>query len=198
MRGIVKKWIPQTRLEWALLRARLAYWSWQIASKLVMGIVYLSIIAEGFRTLVPVVSRKLHRVPMLGWMNNVEGLYQLDMAAVLALFMLIAVCGLWERLLTLWLKEEIGFDGRVRNQNNRNKFVMVLGALVLISDCVLFFVAVNEISWAGSGFSFTALCATTAYVCVLVFSIFVSVNLKEKVALYDVNNEREPTNEAGF
>lgn len=173
-----------------LFLSRTAYWLWQVGTKLVMGVIYLSIIAEGFRTLVPVVGRKLYRLPLLGWMEDYEGTYELDMASLLALFMLIAVCGLWERVLTLWLNEKIGFDHRLRNLSNRDLFVVVFGVIVLLSDSVLFFVAVTEITWSGTVFSFTALFATTAYVSVLVFSIYVSITLKEKIE----NLKREPSN----
>ncbi|MDA1016752.1 MAG: hypothetical protein O3A00_20130 [Planctomycetota bacterium] len=155
---------------------------WQIVSKLVLGVVYLSIIAEGFRMLVPVLGRNLYRLPMLGWMEDFEGTYELDMASVMAMFMLVAVCSLWDRILTLWVAEKIGFDHRIREQNNRDSFVLLLGVVVLASDLVLFFVAINEITWSGSGLSITSLFATTAYVAVLVFSIFIAITLREKIA----------------
>lgn len=194
MQEILRKCIPRSELEWRLLRARAAYWAWQFASKVVMGVIYLSIIAEGFRTLVPVLNRRLSHLPMLGWMDDYEGTYQLDMASVMALFMLIAVYGLWSKVLKLWLTEKIGIDYRLRKQGNADTFVLVFGAIVLVSDALLFYVAVTEISWGGSTFSFTALFATAAYVSVLVFTIYVSINLHEKIELI----EREPLNEQKF
>lgn len=191
MGEFLRKCVPKSEQEWRLLRARAAYWSWQIVTKIVLGVVYLSIIAEGFRMLVPVLNRRLHRLPMLGWMNDYEGTYELDMASLMSVFMMIAVFSLWSRLLKLWITEQIGFDHRLRNQNNADFFVLVFGVVILLSDTILFFVAVTEVSWSGTGFSFTALFATAAYVSVLVFTIYVSINLHEKIELI----EREPLNE---
>lgn len=191
MGEFLRKCVPRSELEWRLLRARAAYWGWQVMTKVVLGVVYLSIIAEGFRVLVPVLNRRLYRLPLLGWMNDYEGTYELDMASLMSVFMMIAVFTLWSHLLKLWVSEKIGFDHRLRNQNNANLFVLVFAFVVLLSDTVLFFVAVTEVSWSGAGFSFTALFATAAYVSVLVFTIYVSINLHEKIELI----EREPLNE---
>ncbi len=194
MPELLRKCIPKTEHEWRLLRARLAYWAWQVITKAVMGVIYLSIIAEGFRMLVPVLNRRLYRLPLLGWMEGYEGTYELDMASMMSVFMLVAVYSLWGRVLTLWLNEKIGFDHRLRSQNNADSFVLFFGSIVLLSDSILFFVAVTEVSWSGSGFSFTALFATTAYVSVLVFTVYVAVNLRDKIDLI----EREPLNEQSF
>ena len=188
MPELLRKCIPKTEQEWRLLRARLAYWAWQVVTKVVMGVIYLSIIAEGFRMLVPVLNRRLHRLPLLGWMNDYEATYELDMASIMSVFMLIAVYSLWGRMLTLWLSEKIGFDHRLRGQNNADQFVLFFGLVILASDSLLFFIAVTEVSWSGASFSFTALFATAAYVSVLVFTVYVAVNLRDKINLI----EREP------
>ena len=194
MQELLSECVPKTERDWRLLWARLGYWSWQVGSKVIMGVIYLSIIAEGFRTLIPVLGKKLYRLPLLGWMENYDGTYELDMASLLALFMLIAVCNLWSRVLTLWLTEQIGFDHRLWKQNNQDLFVLFFGFIVLLSDSVLFYVAITELSWSGATFSFTALFATTAYVSILVFSIYVAINLKEKIEIL----ERIPSNEQSF
>jgi len=194
MGELLRKCVPKSELEWRVLRARCVYWAWQVVTKIVLGVIYMSIIAEGFRMLVPVLNRRLHRLPLLGWMNDYEGTYEIDMASLMSVFMMVAVFSLWSRLLTLWITERIGLDQRLRKQNNADSFVMVFGIVILLSDTILFFVAVTEVSWSGEGFSFSALFATLAYVSVLVFTVYIYITLHEKIEL----TEREPFNEQNF
>ncbi|TWT51736.1 hypothetical protein KOR42_34230 [Thalassoglobus neptunius] len=193
MPELLRKCIPKTEQEWRLMRARLAYWAWQVITKAVMGVIYLSIICEGIRMVLPV-NRRLSELPFLGWMDDYEGTYELDLATLMSMAMLVTVWMTWQHLLKLWVTEKVGFDRRLRQLNNTDSFMLMLGGFLLFAESFMFYIAVTEMSWSSSSFSFTSLFATIAYVSVLVFTIFTSVNLCEKIELI----EREPINEQSF
>ena len=187
--------VPASQADWLLLWYRIKYWVWQLVTKAVIGTIYLSIITEGFRMLVPKLGQKLHRIPMLGWLDEYEATYRLDMAMCMALFMLIAVWTFWDRLLTLWLNHQIRFDGTLLNQTNQRKLIATLGPVLMAADAFLFFSAVGEVSWGGGGFTFTALFATAAYVAVLVFCIYVGISLRNDIQAQKLEVNNDYTNE---
>lgn len=179
-------WYDQTsvylhNVRWNRFFARLKYLAWEIFTKLVLGLIYFSIISEGFRILIPILAERIHRFPGLGWMNDSEALYQIDLAHLMSLFMLIAVWYLWDRILTLWLDAEITFDDLSWNQDNDITFILLLGAVVLGADACLFYLSVSNVSWGGSSFSITAVIATAAYLAVLLFVTYVSIRLRKSL-----------------
>jgi hypothetical protein len=57
-----------------------------------LGIIYVAVIAEGLRRLVPPLSQKLYKLlPGLGALKNYEATYRLDLAPFLSVIILMAV-----------------------------------------------------------------------------------------------------------
>jgi hypothetical protein len=160
----------------------LKYWAWQYVVKGVLGIIYISVISDGARILLPDLGKKLSKIPFLGVLADYEGWHRLDCAHVFAFFMLVAVFFLWSWLIRLWLRPHDG-AGEGWDAQNYQRLVTVLAAVMLCADAFLFYRAVVEMDWAGGALSLTGIIATAAYVAVQVFVSFVSVVLKHEVAI---------------
>ncbi|QDT43496.1 hypothetical protein Pan241w_35970 [Gimesia alba] len=159
--------------------ALLKYCVWQIFAKGGLGIVYIAIIAEGLRQLVPTLGQKLYKLPGLTFLQDYEATYRLDIAPIFALFLMIAVWFLWGKVLQMWLVSD--FAGPGWNSESYAMLVYILAFTILGADMILFYSAVTQMGWSGSSFSFSAVIATAAYVGVLIFVSFVSLNLYQQV-----------------
>lgn len=168
-------------IRWTLVGARLKYWAWQVVTKLILGVIYIAVISEGLRVIVPALGQKLYKLPGLGALRDYEGTHRLDLAHFLAIFVLFAVFYLWDRILELWLESDEEFDDRGWNPEAHRRLVVVLGTVILGADACLFYVAMTQIGWRGTTFSFSALLATAAYLAVLIFVSFVSINLRKSI-----------------
>ncbi len=157
------------------------YYTWQIVTKLVLGVIYMQTIAEGFRFLVPALGQKVSKIPGLGMLAHYEATYRLDLAVFFSFFMLIAVFFLWNRIIQLWLEVDGGQEYVGANADHQDQLIVTLGFVVLGADLCLFYLAVTKITWGGSSFSFTAFLATCAYAAVLIFVSYVSVILDQRV-----------------
>src|SRR5262245_52979714 len=91
--------------KWRRIRPYLRYWLWQLATKSVLGVIYLAVISEGLRLLIPALGQKLHKLPGLAALRNFDVTYRLDLAPFFAVFLLLAVFILWRRILDLWISE---------------------------------------------------------------------------------------------
>jgi len=169
MRDVAAREQPWT---WALFQAHARYWMWQVGSKSILGLIYLAVISEGLRVLIPALGQKVYKLPLLSGLQNFEATYRLDLAPFFAFFLLIAVFVLWPRIIALWMADR---DWSSWTQEQR--LLVCLGTAILGADAVLFYYAMAQMSWGGSALSFSALVATAAYVGVLVFVSWVSVKL---------------------
>jgi len=160
---------------WELIRPHLKYWAWQVSSKAVMGLIYLAVISEGLRVLIPALGQKMYKLPLLSWLQDFEATYRLDLAPFFAVFMLIAVFVLWPRILVIWLSEK-----EPAEWSREQQLIVGLGASILGADAVLFYYAMTQMAWGSSSFSFSALVASAAYVGVLVFVSWMSLRLKPR------------------
>ncbi|MCA9078109.1 MAG: hypothetical protein KDA93_23975 [Planctomycetaceae bacterium] len=156
--------------------AKCRYVVWHIGSKVLLGLVYFSIIAEGLRQLVPTLGQRLYKLPGLSFLQDYEATYRLDLAPIFAFFLLLAVWSLWGSLLKIWLLD----DDSERYSDSHKLLISMLGCTILAADAYLFYTAVAQMGWSGS-FSFSAIIATTAYVGVLIFVLYVSHQLREDV-----------------
>lgn len=181
--GPQTKGVELPRINWALWGARLKYWTWQILTKGLLGMVYLSMVREGFVYVIPTLGMKLSKIPGMAFLKDYEATYRLDLAFVLSFFVMVAVFWLWSRVLALYLHgddtafqtDDPGFRKR------REKVFYSLAGTILIADGLLFYIAMTQSSWGGSIFSFTALLATVIYICVLIFVTVVAIDLKEQI-----------------
>lgn len=156
---------------WRRLYPVFRYWAWQFVSKAILGVIYLAVISEGLRLLIPALGQKLYKLPGFGSLREFEATYRLDMAPFFAVFLLVAVFVLWRRLLAVWLSER-----DIELWTREERLIGVIGCVILGADAVLFYYAMAQLSW-GSSFSFSALIATAAYVGVIVFVSWMSIAL---------------------
>jgi len=160
------------RSRWRTAFAYLRYWLWQVGSKGVLGFIYLAVISEGLRMLVPALGQKIYKLPMLGSLRDYEETYRLDLAPFFAVFLLVGVFVLWPRIIAVWMR-----DGSLRDWSAEQRLVVVLGSGILLADAVLFYYAMTQMTWGQGAFSFAGFIATLAYVGVLVFVSWMSVRL---------------------
>jgi hypothetical protein len=165
-----------------LLLARIKYWLWQIFAKGVLGLIYIAVISEGLRLLVPALGQKLYKLPIPGavLLEDDEVGHRLDLAHGFSIFLLLGVFYLWGELLRFWLRpgEEAG-EGW--DSENYQTLITALGVAILGADGCLFYFSVSQMDWSGGSFSLTALLATVAYLAVLVLASFTSLKLSQKV-----------------
>ena len=153
----------------------LRYWAWQIISKGILGFIYLAVISEGLRVLVPALGQKVYKLPMLGMLREYEATYRLDLAPFFASFLLVGVFVLWPRIIAIWMR-----DRNFRDWSQEQRLVVSLGSGILFADAVLFYYAMTQMTWGQGVISFAGLVATVAYVGVLVFVSWMSVKLNPK------------------
>ncbi len=172
-RGGLPSGMPDRQpLTWKQFPALAWYWSWQIAAKFVLGLIYLAVISEGLRALAPPLGQKLYKLPFFSFLQDFEATYRLDLAPFFAFFLLVAVFVLWRRIIEVWL------SGQDPSQWTREQqLVVALGCVILGADAVLFYFAMTQMGWGASVFSFSALVASAAYVGVLIFVSWISITL---------------------
>jgi hypothetical protein len=163
------------------IAAYAAYYGWQVTTKLVLGCIYVACLAEGLKFLVPPLGQKLHKIPGLSFLETYDATYRLDLAIPFSLFMLIAVFFLWSRIIRLWLEIDDEMEDVRGNRDHQTQLIVALGFVILGADLFIFYVAVTQVTWGGSAFSFTALLATGAYVAVLIFVTYVGVVLRQRL-----------------
>lgn len=162
-------------LTWAWLF--LKYLLWQLLTKLVLGVVYFVLIAEGMRQVLPMLGTRLAKFPGLSFLNDFEGLHKLDLAHVMSILVLIFVWMQWRELLLAWLSPDDQENSLGWRPRRHREISVGLGVVVLTVDAALFYYAMADLSWDGSWFSLTALLATAAYVAILIFVTLISINL---------------------
>lgn len=156
----------------AMLCLYVRYWLWLLASKGILGFIYLAVISEGLRVLVPALGQKLYKLPFLSQLKDYELTYRLDLAPFFAMFLLVAVFVLWPLIIGVWMRNR-----DIREWSQEQKLVVALGSAILFADAVLFYYAMTQMTWGESSISFAGLVATTAYVGVLIFVSWATVKL---------------------
>ena len=170
-------------IDWRVMFPRLKYYCWLIFTKLILGVVYLSIIRDGFRFVLPALSMKLSRIPGFGFLDDFEFTYQLDLAAPMALFVLLAVFWLWDRALSMWLHGDDGpFDIQDPLFRVRREIVFYsLAVVVLTMDGILFYVSLVRSNWGATMISPPAVVATVLYTAVLVCVTLMTLELRQQM-----------------
>jgi hypothetical protein len=169
--------------------AHFKYWAWKTLSMTLLAPVYVAIISEGFRLLIPAAGLKLSKIPFLSFFDDFDATHRLDVAHLMSLGLLGFVWFSWELLLVIWLGGE--FDSFGFDPERYKKIVTVLGSTLVGSDACFFYLAVTNSSWGDSSiFSFSALLATAAYVAILVCVSFVSCLLRRDIKARSTNPEK--------
>ena len=159
-------------------------WLWKIATFPFLAIIYVALISEGLRLLMPALGQPLWKaVPIPGFslLRGYSGLHKLDIAHLMAILLLFAVWYSWVVNIRLMFASH-EFAARTGwNLQNYQTFVSTLSITILVADAILFYRSMLEQGVWGSGsiFSFPALLATVCYTAILVFTSFVTVNLEE-------------------
>src|SRR5438128_1827074 len=121
---------------WRLFLARLKYWGWTVFAKGLLGFIYLSVISDGLRYVVPLLAQKLYRLPGLGGLREYEAFYRIDLAPFFAVFLLLAVFSSAQRFLLFWLG-----DMPAEDLSRGAKFILATGGVILFGDACLFYIA---------------------------------------------------------
>ncbi|REK08654.1 MAG: hypothetical protein DWQ37_20160 [Planctomycetota bacterium] len=172
-----------------VFRAQFRYWSWQLWSKLVFGVMYFGVMSEGFRVMIPALAQKVHKLPGFAFLYDYEATYRLDLAHFMAIGLLVAVMMTWAAVLELWLGIEERHT-RTRVHSGRHQALVVLMAWVLLGgEGYVFYSAIGELGWSGSGFSLIGLIATAVYLSVMVAVTYKSVCLRNEMK--DLMQERD-------
>ena len=169
-------------MNFALSYAHLKWWAWFILTKAFLGVIYISVMADGLRTLIPALGQKLYQLPLLGELKHYEGTHRLDLAPFMAFLIAIAVFYLWERILSFWLGAEYD-DGPHWDSEKEGELVLKLGYVLLGADILLFYSAMTAAGWGESVFSFSALLATISYIGVMIFVSYVSIRLNRDITI---------------
>lgn len=167
---------------WALLWARVKLWSWNVATKSIVTVVYLALISQGLRHVLPDISMRLYRLPGLSFLEHYTATYHLDLAHVFAAIPLLSAWILWHLNLEMYLRPEV-FEERFRrwDVDRIKRVVITMGAIIIAGDAALFCAAVTLVSWGEAKLSAAAVLATGVYVTVLGFVTFVSQVLKDRL-----------------
>jgi hypothetical protein len=162
-----------------IIFAHAKYWLWKVVTLVVLAPIYVALISEGFRLLIPAAGLRLSKIPFLSFLDDYEATHRLDCAHLMALGLLIFVWMFWDLLLTIKLGGQ--FDTYGFEPESFKKVVLILGLTLVCCDACLFFVSVTNSSWGGSSFSFSAIIATAAYVAILICVSFVSCILRRDI-----------------
>lgn len=150
-------------------------YGWKCLTFLLVCPIYVVVISEGLRIILPTLAQRLYKLPFLHSLEYYEGAHLLDIAHFLALIIFIAVSVLWEYVIESWIYEGIEVSQVTARMNAITGF---LGFVILGADACLFYLAMASIGWGGARFSFSAVLGTLAYIAVLMFTSFMSVRLK--------------------
>ena len=164
--------VDQRQSVWERIRVHTRFWGWTIGSKAILGVIYLAIISEGLRVLIPALGQKVYKLPFLSRLQDYEATCRLDMAPFFAFFLLVGVFVLWPKIIVIWMSQD-----DPSGWSREEQLIVVIGTAILGADAVLFYYAMTQMTWGSNAFSFPALVSTGAYVGVLVFVSWMSVKL---------------------
>lgn len=176
--------VTERRRKLAFARAK--YVGWVAAVGLVLVAICLPLTSEAIRSLLPSLGTKLSKTAVIGGLFGGRSMAKVDVAYVAAGVVYVVVIYFWRELLSLWLDPDAGVD---LNEGPYKTLVTLCGALVLLIDTALMYVAIASLNWGAVTFSLVALLFTLTYAVGLIFASLVSMRLKK-----DIKNllEEEP------
>lgn len=177
-----KKAANKKLVDWPLFWAYSKYWFWNIATKSALGIVYLALISQGLRYVLPDIGLRIYRLPGLAFLEYFEATYRIDLAHVFAVVPLISAWMLWHWNLEMYLRPE-AFARHFRGWDieRMKRVILTMGIIIILGDAALFYASFALSGWGRATFSLPALIATSVYVTVLGFVTFVSLYLAESI-----------------
>lgn len=155
---------------------------WDATMLSIIVFVYLAVISQGFRYVLPDLGMRLYKMPGLAFLQDYTATYRLDLAHLFAAVPLISSCVLWHLLLEIYLWPTAFAERFQRWDLDRLKRAIVtMGVIVITGDACLFAAAFTLSGWGGSKFSAVAVLATLVYVTLLAFVTFISLYLAESI-----------------
>lgn len=158
--------------------ARAKYVAWLVAVGVVLVAICLPLTSEAIRSLLPSFGTKLSKTAVIGGLFGGQSMAKLDVAYVAAGVIYAIVIYFWSELLSLWLDPDASVD---LNEGPYKALVTACGALVLLIDIALMYVAVASLNWGAITFSPVALLFTLTYAVGLIFASLVSMRLKKDI-----------------
>jgi hypothetical protein len=151
-----------------------------LALKGLLALASFSLASEGLRLRSGSSATKLSRVPLFGWVGEVDELDRLDGANFVAFVLTVALFWAWTAFFASYVmpddQEEVGF-GRERFQR-----AVVVGAVVLSClDGLLFFYGIQDSSWGGSASVGPSLALTVGFEFLIAFVALMSVVMKQRL-----------------
>jgi hypothetical protein len=183
------------QFDWVLFGIHVKFWSWTILTKFCVTIVYLALISQGLRYVLPDIGMRLSKLPGLSFLQDFTATYRLDLAHVFSAVPLVSAWILWHWNLQLYLRPD-AFAHRFRrwNLDRIKRVVVTMGTIVIVGDACLFGAAFMLASWGGANFSAAAVLATLVYITVLAFVTFVSLCLAEAIDAHKKEDESGVSN----
>ena len=170
------RWMP----DFTLLGAQIKYLLWALSTKLVLGFIYLAIMAEGLRILIPSLTQKLYKLPGLTSLRRYELFHRLDLAIPFSLFLMLVVFAMWPKIIRIWLGEDL--DSADWDPDRYRWLIMGQGIVLLVIEPLIFYLGATQMSWGGGGFNLPALLATAGYLVVLIFVSYKSVEFATAIS----------------
>jgi hypothetical protein len=170
------------RAVFPITTAKLKYGGWNLLCVFGQSIVSWTVISEGLRFLIPVLGQRLSKLPIPGFslLSRYQATYRWDLANTMAVFLFLAMWSLWGMILKTYLGSDEHFQRQGWDPHRYRRLVMVLGKLILSCDLILFYIAMVQMGWSGSVFSFPALVASAAYLAVIIFVKLKSITLEKQ------------------
>lgn len=177
-------------INWALVWARTKYVAWTLATKSIITVIYLEIVSQGIVYLFPDMGKRLWKIPMFSFFNDYEATHRINLAHVFAVVPLFATWVLWSLLLSMYLKpERFAETFKKYDVEKAKRVILIIGAIVIVSDAGLFGASFSMSSWGSSRFSATAVLATALYCAVIAFVSLISMFLADEVR--DLKEKKE-------
>lgn len=179
------------RFDRPIHRVRMIHWSlifWTIAClafdlfiKFPAGLTILGGSAEGLRLLFPAWAVKLHKQPLMGWMNSVEGLHRLDGAMLMALALLVCVWLSAGEAIRMKFGFASAFGDMVTKIDSYRRTMYVTFLSVLASDALLLSIGQAKLKWNGPVVSVGGVFTAAFYMAIVLGTTLVSVLAHQKL-----------------
>lgn len=152
-----------------------------LATVPVLVVIYSVVNAQGLRITIPALSMKLYRLPMPGfsYMEHLKNLRDLDLAIILAMFMLCAVYVLTNAMVEIFLFGPA--DDERLNVGLHVRFLTCLGSALLLIDTCMFYRGISDQGFLDDGITITPIIATIGYTSLLIFVAYFHVMLKRRI-----------------
>lgn len=168
-------------VHWSLIFWTLACVAFDLVIKFPAGLTILGGSAEGLRLMFPAWAVRLHKQPLLGWMNNVEGLHRLDGAVLMAVALLICVWLSASEAIRMKFGFASAFGDMVAKIDSYRRAMYACFLIVLSVDALLLSVGQSKLKWNGPLFSMGGLFTAAFYMAIVLGTTLVSVLVHQKL-----------------